>query len=249
MKIAVLCCTWCRPRQLSYVLRCFELQNHADRELIVLDDAQQYGPQEGDRWRIVSAPRRFDSLADKRNAVARLASDDADAFAVWDDDDLYLPWQLSAHAAALERADWSRPNLVLHPADPQWSALRQHETGGLYHAGWAFSRDAFARSGGYPSGWSGPEDQQLLFRLERLGLRQACPCEVTARPPAYIYDNTPQSAPHISGMLRSGDRGRQAWELCGMFCGDPVARIEPQPPPMLDLEHPRIESGVHARPF
>lgn len=253
MKIAALCCTYGRPRQLARLLRCFERQTHEDRLLIVLDDAGQYEPQEGDRWRIVSTRKRFPSLAAKRNACARLAPLDADAFAVWDDDDLYLPWQLSAHAQALQHAEWSRPRLVLHPLPwpegDRWN-LRQHETGGLYHGGWAFRRELFHRAGGYPPGWSGPEDRELMLKIERLNPRQVCPCEIGSRPPGYVYDNTPHSAPHISNMLRVGDRGTEAWKLCGMFCTDPVAgRLQPEDPPWFDLADPPIEEGVYPRPF
>ena len=56
---------------------------------------------DGDRWRLVSVADRFATLGEKRNAAARLAPPDADALAIWDDDDLYMPWALRASVAAL----------------------------------------------------------------------------------------------------------------------------------------------------
>ena len=99
-------------------------------------------------------------------------SSDVEALAVWDDDDLYMPWALRASAAALARAAWSRPSLVLHP-QPDGS-LRQHRTGGLFHSGWAYRRDAFDRAGGYPPINNG-EDQGLAERFHRLGIAEADP--------------------------------------------------------------------------
>ena len=49
------------------------------RELIVVDDAGQYGNQRGDGWRVVSLPMRFRTLGEKRNASAALVSPDVDA--------------------------------------------------------------------------------------------------------------------------------------------------------------------------
>src|SRR5690606_9462505 len=82
------------------------------RELIVLDDADQYAPQGGKNWQIVSVPQRFRTLGEKRNASAALVSADVDAYCVWDDDDIYLPWHLSAAAQALADADYSIPTAL-----------------------------------------------------------------------------------------------------------------------------------------
>ncbi len=113
MNIAAVCVTYLRPRQLGWMIRCFLEQDYpADkRELIVLDDAGQYEDQQGGGWRLISTGRRFATLGEKRNAAAALA-DGVEALAVWDDDDLYLPWALSASAAALG----ARPG-----RGPRWS--------------------------------------------------------------------------------------------------------------------------------
>jgi hypothetical protein len=249
MHICVCCCTYLRPRQLGYVLRCFQRQTYADREMVVLDDAGQYGDQRGDRWRLVSVGRRFASLGEKRNACAALASPDAAAFAVWDDDDLYLPWALEASARALERTDWSRPSQVLHPVEAggRWH-FRRHQTGGLYHGGWAYRREVFERLGGYAAGYSGPEDQEFMARLEAAGAVQADPIALGWRP-FYIYPWGQGSAGyHISGMLSGRDQGQAAWRRLGRYAVDRAA-VVPADPPWFDLDAPLILGGVHPRPF
>jgi len=202
MKIAAVCCTYLRPKQLGWLIKCFLEQDYADGELVILDDAGQYDNRQGDRWRLVSVDRRFASLGEKRNAAVELTSDDAEALAVWDDDDIYLPWALSASLAALQVAPWSRPSLVLHEgADGR---LSQHRTGGLFHGGWAYTRDAFTRAGGYPPQNNG-EDQALARRLRQARQQTADPCQLGFRP-FYIYRWGNSAGYHLSGMGPKGYR-------------------------------------------
>ena len=98
--------------------------------MVILDDAGQLGNHEGDRWRIVSTSNRYGSLGEKRNAVAAMIAPDTEAICPWDDDDLAMPWALTASVRALQQDEWSRPSLVLHPYERQpgqW-AFRQHRT-------------------------------------------------------------------------------------------------------------------------
>ncbi len=202
LKIAAVCCTFLRPKQLGWLIKCFVEQDYPAerRELIVLDDAGQYESQQGDGWRLVSIDRRFRSLGEKRNAAVGLTSPDVDALAVWDDDDLYLPWALSASVQALQSADWSRPSLVLHEQSD--GTLRQHETGGLFHGGWAYTRQAFERAGGYPCINNG-EDQQFARRLRRVEANESDPCRLGCRP-FYIYQWGSGAGYHLSGMGTQG---------------------------------------------
>jgi glycosyltransferase involved in cell wall biosynthesis len=114
MKLAAICCTYVRPKALAAVIECFLRQDYPVelRELIVLDDAGQYANQAGNRWRLVSSPVRFRTLGEKRNASAALVSPDVDAYCVWDDDDIYLPWHMAAAAAALKDADYTIPTVI-----------------------------------------------------------------------------------------------------------------------------------------
>lgn len=117
------------------------------------------------------------SLGEKRNACAALASPDAEGLLVADDDDVYLPHWFSTQAEALKRADWSRPSLVLLT---HGEGLKEHDTIGLYHGGWAFRRSAFDAVRGYAALNNG-EDQDLAKRLNGAKVSVCDLCEF-ARP-------------------------------------------------------------------
>jgi glycosyltransferase involved in cell wall biosynthesis len=240
MKIAAVCITYLRPKQLGQMIRCFELQDYQaeKRELVILDDAGQYDSQQGDRWRLISTGRRFPTLGEKRNAAVALVSDDVEALAVWDDDDLYLPWALRACMVALNIAPWSRPSVVLHPQRD--GSLRQHRTGGLFHGGWAYTREVFQQVGGYPAMNNG-EDQGFARRLQQAGVKEADPIQLGFEP-FYVYrwgagSGWQLSAMDSKGYERLGDRFVQKTSL---VITDP---------PQVDLRSPRILPRVYARVF
>jgi len=244
MKIAAVCCTYLRPKQLGRILYCFSEQDYPDRELIILDDAGQYENQQGDRWRLVSTNRRYATLGEKRNAAVALAGDDVRALAVWDDDDGYLRWALSACVAALKTAPWSRPSLVLLPRRD--GSLKQHQTGGLFHGGWAYLVETFRSVGGYPAIDNG-EDQAFARRMKAAGTPEADPIALGCRP-FYVYswgrdnpwsvDNEPG---HLSGMGTTGYR-----RLGKVRSRRHALRAVPPP---VDFDDPRILPGIHPRPF
>lgn len=101
MRILCLCPTYNHASLLPNTLACFEAQTYKNRYLLILDDAGQIMPQSGDRWRIESVPARYPSLPAKYSVMLAIAGDDWDAIAVWDDDDVYLPWHLAAAAEAI----------------------------------------------------------------------------------------------------------------------------------------------------
>jgi len=201
IKIACICSTYNRPELLAESIECFQRQTYplAKRELIILDDAGQYCEQTGPGWRLVSIGQRFCTLGEKRNATAALVSPDVDALAVWDDDDIYLPWHLERAAELLEagRVEWSRPAVVWndHP-----KRLRRKQTRGLFHAAWVFTRRAFLAAGGYPAMQSG-QDQGLATRMKRIGIPQASP---TGRPSFVHRWGTIRNPRHLSAMGRGG---------------------------------------------
>jgi hypothetical protein len=236
VKIAAVCCTYLRPKQLGHLIRCFERQDYAERELVILDDAGQYEPAAGERWRLVSVSPRFATLGEKRNAAAGYVSPEVEALAVWDDDDLYLPWALSASVAALRQAPWSRPSLVLHPQPD--GTLRPHRTGGLFHGGWAYHREVFHRCGGYPAMNNG-EDQALAARFVQARTPQADPICLGYQP-FYVY--VWGSGSHLSGM------GPDGYRSLGALAVERTA-VLPADPPGIDLGNPRILPGVERRVF
>ncbi len=238
MKIAAVCCTFHRPRQLGHLIRCFERQDYPDRELVILDDAGQYGNHQGDRWLLISTGKRFATLGEKRNAAACLVSDDVEALAIWDDDDLYLPWALRACAAALKTATWSRPSIVLHLQKD--GSLKQHHTGGLFHGGWAYTRQVFQQAGGYPAVNNG-EDQALARRFKHNRVQASDPIALGLKP-FYIYSWATGSGWHLSGM------GREGYQRLGGLRAEKT-RLVIADPPNLDLDNPKVLPGVHPRVF
>lgn len=199
MKLAALCCTFRRPHTLGQLVESFLRQDYPAelRELVILDDAGQYESQTGDGWRLVSVPTRFRSLGEKRNACAALASADVDGFLVADDDDIYLPHWFTAQAEALKRADWSRPGLVLLE---DGDGLREADSEGLYHGGWAFRKETFYRVRGYGPHNNG-EDQELAGRLHEAGAKSCDPCSFGHPFYIYRYDN---NSYHLSYMDDTG---------------------------------------------
>ncbi len=236
MKIAAVCITYLRPRQLGRMIRCFERQDYPDRELIILDDAGQYQNAKGDRWQLISVPRRFRSLGQKRNAAMSLVAPDTKAAAVWDDDDLYMPWALRATVDALERSKVSRPSLVLHPDHAQ--TLHIHRTGYLFHSGWGFDLDWFWSVGGYGCDNNG-EDQELAGKMTTW----ADPC-VCGHLPFLIYPWETTEKPHFSSTGRQAD----AYDKWGMYAVEPTV-IEKWIPKDLEPETWPMADGIKPRKF
>lgn len=252
MKIAAVTVTWKRPIQLGRMIGCFLAQDYPDRELVILDDAGQYENQEGDRWRLTSTSRRFPTLGAKRNAALTLVSPDVDAVAVWDDDDCYLPWALSASVAALQHACWSRPGIVLHPAPG--GKLTQHQTWSiktprrkLYHATWAFRRETLQGMGGYSAVMNNGEDQQLMQRLMHATTTEADPCELGFRPFGVCsWQPGPWSLPDESPKLSwLGFHGYRDMDTTPAG----KATITPMLPTFFDYHNPDIVPGIQARKF
>jgi len=172
-KISCVCLTYNRHDFLKRALWCFLEQDYPkDKcELIILDDAGQYDNCVGDNWELVSINRRFSSVGSKRNASISLISTDSDVVAIWDDDDIYMPWTLRAHAAALESADLSRPSVVLDDTNMNglWYKdkvkLTVPNKCDIFHGACAYRVDVFKAVGWYPDLSSG-EDKDLLARME-----------------------------------------------------------------------------------
>lgn len=179
LKVVVCCCTYRRPHLLGHLIHCFEAQEYSHREMLILDDSGELAPATGPGWRIVSVHERAPSLGAKRNLVASLLSPDADVIVPWDDDDLAMPWALSAIAAALERAEWARPSLVLvrrgKVFQPVHTAWREDGSDKAYHASWGYTVAAFKAVGGYPEEVSVGEDLGLALKLRAAGVSEADP--------------------------------------------------------------------------
>lgn len=224
MKLAAICCTYKRPKLLAEAIECFLRQDYPAelREMIVLDDAGQYENQTGDGWRLVSSPVRFRTLGEKRNASAALVSPDVEAYCVWDDDDIYLSWHMSAAAKALRDADYSIPSTVLIDRRDH---LERKSNRSLFHGAWAFRREAFERIRGYPFIQSG-QDQGLLHRFKNQKLRKVDQLRFDARP-SYIYRWFTAHSNHLSAM------GRDGYERLEDLDANGIRKITPEWKPKL----------------
>jgi len=159
MKISVCCVTYNRPHLIGELIHSFEMQTFpaSDCELIILDDAGQYGDVRGTNWQVVSFPRRLASLGEKRNVCVSMSSPKSTHIVVADDDDIYLPWWLECHAKNFERgAEWSFASSVFVSFDntirEKWS---YRDDNNLLHPAHGFTKKRFWQVGGYPhlAGW------------------------------------------------------------------------------------------------
>ncbi|MCL2624504.1 MAG: glycosyltransferase family 2 protein [Planctomycetaceae bacterium] len=173
IKLSVCCCTYNRPHLLGELIASFQMQTYPKDccELIVLDDAGQYGDLRGDNWQVVSFPRRFVSLGEKRNACVSLTSPDFTHIVIADDDDIYLPWWLECHAKNFERgAKWSFASSIFWSVQNrivnQW---QHHDEEWIMHPAHAFEKKTFWDCDGYPHlAWK--EDREFFERLRQAGI-------------------------------------------------------------------------------
>jgi glycosyltransferase involved in cell wall biosynthesis len=123
--------TYGRPEYVNESVAMFLAQDYPRKELIILNDCagQQF---EGDfpDVHIVNQNSRFASLGEKRNTCIQLAK--GSVIAVWDDDDVYLPWRLSFSYDEMNRlgtpfyrpaefwAYWGDENLRNNQSVPGW---------------------------------------------------------------------------------------------------------------------------------
>lgn len=244
MKIAAVCCTYMRPRQLGHLVRCFERQDYPHCELVILDDTGQYDNCTGDRWRLVSVDQRFESLGAKRNAAAELVSPDVEALCQWDDDDWYLPWALKASVIALCEAEWSRPSVVLRHKDgaltQEYTWNRPDKRDKAYQGGWAIRRETFWEHGPYPADRSMDEDIHLCRQLVSAGVTEADPMDLVR--PFYVW--SPLPGRHLSGYPAG-----VCWKRWESFSRDvKKTQLIPADPP-IDLQNVTIEPGINPRGF
>ncbi len=191
MKIAVITATWNRPELLGRMIECFNRQTHEDRTLLILDDTGQYGTNcKGDRWEMLTVPRRIHEYAHKLNALTAMLPLDVEQVAIWDDDDVYLPHALAACSDALERGVWAQPRVIYEPRDRGLLRVSAVLTGGrgcMYHGSWCYRKKVFDEMRGYDS--RGPLHFDALFNVEMN--KEYGPSEDTASPehpgPYYIF--------------------------------------------------------------
>jgi len=157
--------TYGRPKLVPESVAMFLAQDYPNKELILLNDCpdQEYVADLPD-VRVINRPTRYQTLGEKRNAAIDAAQ--GSLIAVWDDDDVYLPWRLSYSVKQMQElgtpfflaqeywAYWGEEHLHHNQAAPGWIA----------HPHVMFRKDLWHRAGGYPHVTIG-EDSGLYRRM------------------------------------------------------------------------------------
>ena len=206
MNILCLCPTYGRPRLVANALACFLAQDYPEekRRLVILDDAGQIPASQADGWAVISMPVRYNSLPDKYNALLSMErvlrpNSRWDAVAVWDDDDIYFPWHLSAAAKALGGGSPScKPRSV-------WSLYNatepfQEDATGRFHGSLVVSVPRLRDVGGWiPTRRADFDQQQIAACGPAADMLPHSPDGL----PGYAFRWQSTKAPHCQGLMSS----------------------------------------------
>jgi len=164
--------TYGRPDFVDESVAMFLSQDYLHKELIVLNDCpgQEFvGDFPG--VRLINREQRFATLGEKRNACIEAAN--GSLIAVWDDDDIYLPWRLSFSLREMQKHDTR-----FYRAAEFWAywgdaALHDNQSvpGWVNHPNTLFSKALWREAGGYPAQGVG-EDCEFFARIHRLLKRE-----------------------------------------------------------------------------
>ncbi len=150
--VSCLCMTYNRSPDKQYLIEeaieSFLRQDYPNKELIVLNDCPgQELVCDAPGVRIINLPERF--AVARRQAQCRgppLAS--GELLAIWDDDDISLPWRLTLSVELLGDADYFNPRRY-------WQTHRdgtfRPDGADIGHLTSLYTRTAFETVGGYPS--------------------------------------------------------------------------------------------------
>jgi hypothetical protein len=165
-------------------IACFEQQTYPAARLLVYDDTNHWEPATGPGWEIVVAAERHATLPSKYNHMLRMASESCgpNAFVVWEDDDVYLPWHVEASVQALQDRPWAHPShaWALTTGKPVLERV-----GGNMHASVSFRREAIEDLGGWPDTKRAGFDLELLRNLRSRFGAPGNPCDHA--PPSYVF--------------------------------------------------------------
>lgn len=201
--ISCLCPTYLRPRLLVNSLACYLAQDYPAnrRELIILDDAGQIPSQEGPGWRVHSIAQRFVSLPEKYNVLAKLAR--GSVLVIWEDDDIYLPWHLMAHASCLMHNKFSKPSCVL---STYTGKVEQEPADGRFFASIAVTKTLWDKAEGIVATKRADFDQQSIAKFLEIGGQYGDPVDYSpARVPAYVFRWGSTGAYHGQAVMQGGD--------------------------------------------
>lgn len=220
-----------RWQMLENSLACFTSQGYpcASRGLLIYDDL-------GTLRRVVNLQtgislmvtgRREPSISHKYEKMREVAGDWPDVFAVWDDDDIYLPHHLESVASAVSDGfEWCKPSRILSTYGCRPGETIEESAAGRFHGSIAVTRRLLERVGGWPLTTRADFDQQMIRRLT-----EAAPCGDTLDygPISYVYRWQDSGGGHCSGLMRSPDN--EDW----------YARYQPDSRELIDNLLPRYD--------
>lgn len=229
--IICLCPTYKRSEMLANSVQCFLDQDYPNKYLLVFDDAAQHSLQQEETWEVVSLLDRYSTLSQKFNAMGFWAMDNIIPkfnqqdiiFAVWEDDDIYLPHHLSGIAAQYKpgEATFFVPDGAWSNYDQERGTLIQEGSDGRFHAGWAYSVDLWKRVSGYPLTTRLDFDQ----RMNAICRREADRVSRYNTYPSYVYrwGSGPWNGSQV------GEKGwRQFWDRLGDLQVPKVEKLVPR---------------------
>jgi glycosyltransferase involved in cell wall biosynthesis len=198
MKVSCICPTYNRPPNAQWLLEeaieSFLRQDYPDKELLVLNDCpgQELICDTPDVF-VINLPRRFHTYGEKLNTAIALAQ--GSLIALWNDDDIMLPWRLSKSLERLADAGYYNPQVY-------WfldaAGLHHDHQMGVGHICSILTRAAFDIVNGYPH-TTGLDDQILDHRLKtHPDVKQASPSVLRVDEWFYIY-RWGVSPMHLSG--------------------------------------------------
>jgi len=172
-RLACLCPTYKRPNCLANAAACYVQQTypaHLSR-LFVLDDASQHAdsPVSDDGIRCIVQSSRYTTLPAKFAALIDIATAEwnPDAFVIWEDDDVFLPWHLQSISDAIMSGGEYLTSRTVHSTYEQpMGGTVLEGADGRFHSSWAFTVDLLKRIGGYPNTARLDFDQQLGSALK-----------------------------------------------------------------------------------
>ena len=200
--IAALCPSFRRPRLTCNSGALFLEQSYPDgKGMVILEDGGALYPKDMGEIKVLTSEERYPDLGTKYNTLAERAIDffDPDYFAVWEDDDIYLPHHFSISIRAMEeqRREWSMPSFVFTLLGGAPDVTNY----GIYHASIVMSKKAWEKVHWDTSGQA-KFDRILMDQLrERFG-PPADPYALLKHP-SYVFRFYSTHAYHGQAYMRS----------------------------------------------
>ncbi len=201
--VVALCPTYRHPDLLANSLALWDHQDYPvhSRHLVIADSGDTFRTQEGKNWSLFNIPRP-PTFTQKYNWILNRAIEMfsyVDAFLVWEDDDIYLPGYVNAHAQTLKEHEYSCPQYVL--SDYPGHLIRERE-GGRFHSSIGFTKGLITRIGGWVETKRADFDQQLKRKLRREATSVGCPWGENT--PQFIYHWRTQES-HTQNCMKGAD--------------------------------------------